>query len=239
MDKKYILSEIDRTAKENGGKPLGRERFEKETGIKLSDWYPKIWIRWNDAIKEAGYTPNRMQSSYDADFLLQKIIELIQEIGHFPTAPELRQKAFRDKNFPSHNTFNRFGKKPELVQVVLKYCETHDVDNSVVKACQAAVVPSPRSTSQKATVTKEFGFVYLIKSGKYYKIGRSNCAEKREYELRIQLPEKPDLIHKIKTDDPVGIEQYWHERFKDKRRGGEWFELSPTDVKDFSRRTLM
>lgn len=62
-----------------------------------------------------------------------------------------------------------------------------------------------------------------MKSGKHFKIGRSNCAERREFELRILLPDKLELIHKIKTDDPSGIEKYWHDRFKAKRKGEEWF----------------
>jgi len=218
---------------------LGRERFERETGIKDTDWLAKYWTRWSDAVAEAGYSPNQMNSAYDNDYLIQKLIELIKDLGHFPTAPERRLKSFQDKSFPSHNTFNRFGKKPDLVQAVLKYCETHNVDDTVVKVCQAAAMISPSSTSQEATGTEEFGFVYLMKSGKYYKIGRSNCAERREYELKIQLPEKLDIIHKIKTDDPAGIEKYWHDRFKDKRKGGEWFELSSSDVKDFRRRKFM
>ena len=78
-----------------------------------------------------------------------------------------------------------------------------------------------------------------MKSGKYYKIGRSSCAEKREYEISLQLPEKATLVHKIKNDDPPGIERYWHERFKDKRKGGEWFDLRPSDIAAFKRRKFM
>ena len=86
---------------------------------------------------------------------------------------------------------------------------------------------------------ENFGFVYLMKSGKYYKIGRSVSAEKRAYEIQLQLPEELKLIHKIKTDDPVGIESYWHQRFSDKRVRGEWFGLTSQDVKVFRRRKFM
>jgi len=48
--------------------------------------------------------------------------------------------------------------------------------------------------------------VYLIKSGRFYKIGRSNAAGRREREIALQLPEKADTVHVIRTDDPPGIE---------------------------------
>ena len=79
------------------------------------------------------------------------------------------------------------------------------------------------------------GEVYLFKSGRYYKIGRTKDTVRREAEIRIQLPEACDLIHSIKTDDPSGIEVYWHRRFEAKRKQGEWFDLSPADVKAFKR----
>ncbi len=93
-------------------------------------------------------------------------------------------------------------------------------------------------TDEKST-TQLVGFVYLMKHGKYYKIGKTNATGRREYELAVQLPEKLRTIHVIKTDDPNGIEEYWHKRFETKRGNGEWFDLETADVQAFKRRKFM
>jgi len=43
------------------------------------------------------------------------------------------------------------------------------------------------------------------------------------------------MIHSIKTDDPSGVETYWHKRFDTKRLNGEWFDLNSADIKAFKR----
>jgi hypothetical protein len=134
--------------------------------------------------------------------------------------------------------FERLGKKGELIGRLIEFCRDRAGCDDVVVLC-GAYVPRQRPGGESAALREGGeGFVYLMKSGRYYKIGRSNAVGRREYELAIQLPERAMMVHKFRTDDPVGIEAYWRRRFETKRRNGEWFDLDPADVAAFKRRKL-
>jgi hypothetical protein len=53
--KRLLINEIRRTAEANRGIPLGQINFSKETGIKISDWRGKLWLRWSDVQRAAGF----------------------------------------------------------------------------------------------------------------------------------------------------------------------------------------
>jgi Meiotically up-regulated gene 113 len=239
MTKAHILSEIQRTAAENRGAPLGSDRFASETGIKKHDWYGVHWARWGDALREAGFAPNTLQGAYDKAELLEKYASLAQQLGRLPASGDLRLKSRSDPEFPSHGTFNRFGTKLQLIQQLNQFCRSHNQYVDVAGLCDAYQSASPSTKKAAQPNAVELGFVYLIKSGRFHKIGKSNSAGRREYELAIQLPEKAKTVHTIRTDDPIGIEAYWHNRFESKRKNGEWFDLDAADVAAFKRRKFM
>ena len=236
MTRLHILAEIRRTAAENRGRPLGQLRFSSETGIKKSDWHGHYWVRWGDALIEAGFQPNRFTSALPEEALLSKLAALVRELGHFPVEGELRLKARSDPAFPDHSTLrSRLGTTQARAARLRAFCLQKGMDD-VAALCPPAGEAEDDTPVAARSTDVAAGYVYLMKSGRFYKIGRTNSVGRRERELAIQLPEKVRLIHSIKTDDPSGIEEYWHKRFQGRRKNGEWFELTADDVAAFRRR---
>jgi hypothetical protein len=240
MRKQQIISEIKRTAAANGGVPLGQNRFFSETGIKVSAWRGRYWARWSDALSEAGFEANTMQQPYDETQLLDHYINMARELGRLPTLSEIDLRHREDESLPTTNAYRKFGSKGQLAARILEYAEQKPELADVINVCAplAAKAEPPESGLSSANQAED-GFVYLIRSGRHFKIGKTNAVGRRERELAIQLPEPTKRVHVIRTDDPTGIERYWHDRFADRRKSGEWFELTPADVKAFMRRKFM
>ena len=243
ISKQHILEEIRRTAAENNGVALGKQRFYAATGIKEADWSGVHWNRWNEAVEEAGFAPNRMQGKYDDKELLTRLAVFIRELGKYPTSRELRLKA-RETDLPSHNVFTRWGSKAECAAKVVNFCREHPEFEDVAALCEpVARTVKKKKTDKDDQEDVDFGWVYMLrgeKTKKYY-IGLSSHPGRRHYQHATKLPEKLIEIHKFKTDDPRGIEKYWHTRFEEKRFYNEgsktdWFELTKQDVAAFKRR---
>ena len=88
VSKNQILEEIKRLAKVNG-KPPGAMLFESETGIKKSEWFPDRWLRWGDALQEAGFTRNTLSEALSEEFLLEQYARLTQRLGRLPVDGEI------------------------------------------------------------------------------------------------------------------------------------------------------
>lgn len=235
MDRQTIIDEIKRTAAENGGKPLGTDRFRTATGIRSHEWQ-KHWARFSDALRDAGFAPNKFNKSGDENVIIARIAELARELGRFPTSRDMLVKRTNDATFPGNGTFEKYGKH-RLARVVAAFCSTNPGYDDVSALCPE--LQESVSDPDIKPNTSNDGFVYLIKSGRHYKIGKTNSVGRRERELTIQLPEQVKTVHSIRTDHPTGIEAYWHRRFESKRQNGEWFDLSVEDVSAFRRRKFM
>lgn len=232
--REHILDEIRRTAAANNGEPLGIRAFEIATGIRQSEWKGRFWARWSDAVADAGLQAKTMQEGYDPDRLLEAYCVAARHFGKAPTRDELQMYYHQNEGFPEKTVFQRrFGSMGQLRGAARTWASENaafaDVVSLLPEWKEPAKAPEPSEAIQE-------GFVYLLKSGDHYKVGRSDNVEKRIKQITIAMPEDVTLVHAIRTDDPPGIEAYWHRRFADRRANGEWFKLAAADLRAFKRR---
>ncbi len=231
-----ILAEIRRCAAENDGRPLGKDLFERETGIRETDWAGKYWIRWNDAVREAGMTPNERQGQIHSDEdLLKMLAGLTLDLGHYPIRYELRMHKRTNAGFPTESVIvRRIGDRKAQLSAVKDFGVRTAGYADVAEMCAVELKKLPSESEDKGT-DSEVGYVYMIRMDKWHKIGKATNVLKRTGELRITLPSKETLVHTIETDDPYGVENYWHRRFADRQTNGEWFLLTSDDVRAFKK----
>lgn len=235
VERQHIIDEINRTAVD--GRALGRMRFEAETGIKEADWSGRYWARWSEAVEAAGLPANELAGAYSKVAVMDAMIAMVEELGKWPTNAERRLYLRDHPEMPSHNVYSRLGKRHEQAQAVLDYAQEHAVPDGVLSICEK--VATPEAALPPAEKQPAKGYVYLLRSGAHYKVGHSNDPGRRAYEVRLVMPEPVTEVHRIETDDPAGVEAYWHRRFADRRAEGEWFKLDKSDVRAFKSRKNM
>lgn len=153
---------------------------------------------------------------------------MLKKVGSFALSTAAVARAFPGKRY--------------WVSALLEYCREGSKFDDVVPLCEEYLrkqkpneeIPTDQSTSLLAGVV----YLHLMRVGneKRYKIGRTINSDVRHKQISATLPEKVERLHEIETDDAVGIERYWHQRFAARRRNGEWFELSTADVTAFKKR---
>jgi len=156
---------------------------------------------------------------------------VVRDLGAVPTEAEWKHRRMS----PSVNSYCgklglRWSEMPGRFQ---EWASDKPRWRDVVHTC-AALSPQTGRRGDKATSGAR-GSVYLIKCGRHFKIGKTNAVGRREYELGLLLPQQPKTVHVIETDDPAGVEAYWHRRFESRRKRGEWFQLTKDDVNAFKR----
>lgn len=212
------------------------------SAIRHHRWLGVYWPSWGATVTEAGFEPNSLDAAFDKDFLLKSLASAVSDLRKFPTDPELALYGQTKDGFPPAKAFQRhFKTKAQRVGALMDYCERTDDMSDVLEVCRPLLVSAKETSIRTEKVGKPIikGFVYLMRSGKYYKIGKSNHVGRREYQIGLKLPEPVKTVHSIATDDPDGIEVYWHNRFEGKRAEGEWFSLNQDDVKAFKIRKFM
>ena len=234
-----IISEIKRLSAKHG-KTVGKRLFERETGISEGAYLGKYWAKWSDAVTEAGFEANKKNERSDADFLFGKFADICRHYQHIPSQGEFRMFRRTDPEVPTDTTFAKaFGIKSEMLRK-LKAWVADKPEYGDIASMLAEVATEAEEEVWGDRPLKE-GWVYVIQYGDHYKIGAGGDLEKRVKQVTTKLPDNGELIHAIRTDDPFGIENYWHRRFAEKRakNNSEFFKLSVQDIRIMKKRKFM
>lgn len=238
--KEEIIKELQKCAKENGGKTPSGKTFFENTSVGIWDRM-KYWPNYGELVREAGLIPNKFdKTKYNHEQLCKLFIRTIREQKKWPTRGILDVKHNKDPMFPDSSRFyNRLGKTKRLTETILEYCKNRKGYKDVIDICNLVLknLDSQDETSNEKLKEGKIGWVYLFKHGKYnhYRVGRTFDQLRRGKEIAIQLPERPTLEHEIETVDPIGIETYWLNRFEKigERLNADWFKLDRTAVREF------
>ena len=175
IEKNFLVSEIQRTAKENDGQPLGSRRFQEETGITVAKWRGRYWRNWSDALSEAGFEPNKPNERTDDSYLVHRLAMLAQKLGFFPTYADMRLERHNDNTFPTHHLFNRLGSIDVRIGFLRDYAKSNGEFSGILE-----FLPEPETfidTGAPPQNSLAEGFVYLalmqIGNQKRYKIGKA------------------------------------------------------------------
>ena len=144
---------------------------------------------------EAGYSPNTLQDSYPDDYVIEQLIGLIRDLGRYPVIREIKLRGHDDPDFPSHSVFQRRGNKAaELVAMVRQFCEARDGYDDVLRM----IAPLNATAEDVETGTHDSptaGFVYLMKSGEWFKLTSQDVNVFRRRKFMCGLPERASTVH--------------------------------------------
>jgi hypothetical protein len=234
LGKADIVALIRDVAESQGG-DVSMRRFIELSGIKERQFIGVHWATWNEVKQDAGLETNTfLQPPLDEDKVIPDVAALVAQLGRWPTDRQLQMAKRRNGRIPTRSVFRRLTTDTPFLRRLREYCSER------AELASVAILVSEKLRESLAPVTAAVataGFVYMLRSGRRYKIGRTSSPTRRHREVRLELPDRTDLVHSIETDDPQGIEAYWHSRFAAKRiRDTEFFELSAADVAAFKKR---
>ena len=236
MTKEQILSDIRRVAKQRGGR-VSLDAFLAATGIKEHQLLGTFWATWNEAVAEAGLPTSRFaRPKTEESSIIEPFADLVERLKKWPTQNELLLERRHDGSFPSLKVIRHLSQAPAFASKLAAYCTDRET------LSMAARIATERMNAEDAAPplggrTPIHGYVYMMRSGRRHKIGHTVSPARRHREVRLDLPDPTTLVHTIATDDPVGIEAYWHRRFSSKRvRETGFFTLDALDLAAFKRR---
>lgn len=189
MTKDQILSQIRRVANERGGH-VSLRAFVDATGIPEKQFLGKHWARWNQALTEAGVAPaSFLRPPSNEHVVIEAFARLAERLQKWPTQNELKLERRRDPSFPGLKVFRRLSNEGSLSQKLAAYCADRlDLATAGKVAAEQTASDAPGSfVLGRAPIN---GYVYMMRSGRRYKVGHTTSPSRRHREVRLDLPDR-------------------------------------------------
>jgi Meiotically up-regulated gene 113 len=235
MDKLQVIRRLTQLASERGGH-ISFRAFVEATGLSDRWLRDQPWFQgWNALLTEAGLeTKSFKVDRTPPTTIAEAVAGLIIRSGKWPTEDELRRERARNSTFPSATLISTMRRSGALARLIVELGALQPAFSAAAEIAVKHEAPAPDEANLDEKIK---GYVYMLRSGRSYKIGKSIDPSRRFREVRLELPDETSQVHAIATDDPSGIEAYWHQRFASKRvRNTEFFSLTAEDVRAFKRR---
>jgi len=244
LSKDELIALVQRAARANGGRPQGKDHFFSDHGLTKRDLWALGIRSYGDLCELAGYVRNRFaQKPMEADQLFEPLALLTVQIGRFPDTTDREIARRGGAPIPEYRAYRTAqNTNGPLLQQLLEWCRSHPQHSGALQSLEAHVSrvdgAAPPARKRVKVVT---GYVYLLRyggRGRKYKIGRSEAPPRRHSQISGMVPDELAIVHVIASDDPIGIERYWHQRFENKLipNKKEIFLLDAEDVAAFKRR---
>src|SRR5205085_1814587 len=131
------------------------------------------------------------QPRLEHDSVVPPIANLVSRLGRWPTEAELRLAKRSDPGVPAVKVVRRLEADADFMASLREHCARTPalvhVEGIIAdrhRKHRAAAIPAVATA----------GYVYMMRSGKRYKIGRTSSPTRRHREVRLDLPERTDLV---------------------------------------------
>ena len=205
-----------------------------EHALRRAPWFPG----WNAFLEELGHGTNAFSKpSISDEDVASSVAKLILQFERWPTEDQFARAKKLDNTIPDVSVIRKSKRSGNLLAILSRYQLGNPRYETVRSIASDEMKKRHQDPAGPTEVARVRGYVYMLESRRRYKIGHTNSPTRRHREVSVNVPDPTKLVHTIETDDPRGIEGYWHTRFCTKRiTGTEWFNLDADDVRAFKRR---
>lgn len=114
----------------------------------------------------------------------------------------------------------------KVISIKAKYCSDK---------CRMAYIRSqPEQIKPEIKIRRDYLYIVQCKND-YYKIGYTSDTKERLVSMKTSNPFRLRLIFSTRFADPVSLEEYLHNQYKQYNVRGEWFKLTHQQVLDIVR----